>query len=288
MESPWPQIPLELAYEIALHNAKDRPALFTMTLVSKSMHALALNHLFASVRLNSAQDFIWWGEMLRQTPSLRNNVKRVKFSAFGKHSRRQTSHSPRAIDPPTFDPMSGVQVVEWHGRERLNLTMARACMALFPNIVQLRLAQMNFDSWDALSILLGSCGAGLKALDLIEVRAWEDPTEDLPNFAPRYARVQISSSGEDLPTNEFDLSGLSKLKITAPDYTQNYLIRLMEVLLPRALKSLAFNRPRRWHDSPTQLFSLRPLEELLRPNASTLVNLVLNHLFWTITIVGTS
>ncbi|KAJ7163770.1 hypothetical protein C8R46DRAFT_325713 [Mycena filopes] len=257
--SPWPKLPVELTYEIASHNAQDRPTLFAMALVSKFMRALALEHIFASVRLNSTEDFTWWAEMLHRTPTLRETVKSVKFSVFGKHPRWQIATAPRALVPPIFGPMPGVRTVEWHGRAPLNIAMARGCMELFPNVAELRLAHMNFDSWGALSSLLGACGGGLKALILIEVRTWE--------------------GGAWFSPDSFDLSGLDTLRISAPDYIQNYITHLMETPLPRALKSLAFTSPRRWHDSPTQFFSPRPLEKLLHLNIATLVDLVLDSSF---------
>ncbi|KAJ7669390.1 hypothetical protein DFH06DRAFT_182776 [Mycena polygramma] len=173
-ESLWSRIPAEIALEIVAHNADDVPSLRAMCLVSKNMRSLGIEHLFASIVFAREQDISWWRDMLQRTPRLRTIVKKVKFSAlnFGDKAWRHPEMYPpeqlhEAVVPPQISTMPNVRVVEWEGWDDetafFPVSMAVAYMPLFPNMVELDLSIITFNTMDDVVKLLGTCGK-LRAL----------------------------------------------------------------------------------------------------------------------------
>ncbi|KAJ7669396.1 hypothetical protein DFH06DRAFT_1294177, partial [Mycena polygramma] len=184
----WSRIPTEIALEIVAHNTDDVPSLRAMCLVSKSMRSLAIEHLFSFVDFACEQDISWWRDMLQRTPELQTIVKKVKFSYvdFGDKfwiMRHPEVYSPKqlheAVVPLQIPTMPNVRVVEWEGWDGTNffpISMAVACMALFPKVTELDLCFITFNTMDDIVKLLGTCGI-LRALSVCCIQATQ---EDVP------------------------------------------------------------------------------------------------------------
>ncbi|KAJ7868747.1 hypothetical protein B0H14DRAFT_3583484 [Mycena olivaceomarginata] len=188
MHPSWSDIPLELAQEIAGHNADDRATLRAMS-------------LFAC-----AEDFAQWLDILGRTPMLETVVKAAKFFEADRdwlrRWRRLKSAAPLGgcTAPPVIPALPSVRSVEWDGMSMSyansnSVAMAVAYMALFPNVDTLRLCGMEF-GFAALASLLGACGQ-LKRLSFHAATAEEGDSDS-----------EIDS-GADLPL--FDLTALEEL-----------------------------------------------------------------------------
>ncbi|KAJ6575325.1 hypothetical protein B0H19DRAFT_1372151 [Mycena capillaripes] len=271
-ESAWSRIPPEIIHEIAAHNADDVPSLRVMSLVSKTIRSFAIEHLFSMIHFACAHDFTIWHTMLRRTPKLQTIVKRVKFSDAGRNrtERGRTVRSRKklsgAVVPPKISVMPNVRVVEWDG-EDIVVSMAVAYMALFPNIQELCLNNLDLDGFDELARLLATCGS-LRALSFRGVQA-EDfgldlGLEDEWTPPPTVSRELLA----------FDLTALEELEVIEcgdPDRESDYLVQMIEKSQPTGLKSLTFTEG----FAGEEPCSLTAMDKLLRLAASSLVNLSL-------------
>ncbi|KAJ7669370.1 hypothetical protein DFH06DRAFT_182351 [Mycena polygramma] len=213
-EFPWSRVPAEIAHEIAAHNADDVPSLRAMCLVSQTMRFLAIEHLFAFIHFAREQDFSWWAAMLHRTPRLRTIVKKVKFSYADFEDkawimRHREVYSPKrlheAVVPPQIPTMPNIRVVEWEGNEwerdpgSFPISMAVASMALFPNINELHLRYVMFDSLEQVATLLGACGR----LRVLSVCCTDVVQPDLPAFLALHT-LSISLTEAELVLNALD------------------------------------------------------------------------------------
>ncbi|KAJ7034529.1 hypothetical protein C8F04DRAFT_1101285 [Mycena alexandri] len=171
--SPWSRIPPEIANEIAGHNSKDVPALRAMSLVSKQMRFLAIEHLFSVIHFACAEDFPRWLELLRTTPSLTTFVKRVRFSKPGatwlrRHRGPKTSQLDDNTLPHLIPPLLHASAVEWVRLDSISLQTAAAYIKLLPNVQKLHLEYIFFGSLISLANFLGNFG-NLKALSVVKM-----------------------------------------------------------------------------------------------------------------------
>ncbi|KAJ6470288.1 hypothetical protein C8R47DRAFT_1149261 [Mycena vitilis] len=189
--SHWSKIPPEIACEIIGHNADDVPCLRAMSLVSTTMHALAIEHLFSVIHFACAEDFLWWLDMVRATPVLATSVKRVKFSQAStwwlKSHRRlhevsknqPPKHTELALAtvPPTIPSLPNVSDVEWeYFFDLRDLKMVVAYMALLPNVQKLSLKTVSFNGLLPFINFIVACG-NLKALSFVETTVDEEYIE---------------------------------------------------------------------------------------------------------------
>ncbi|KAJ7669388.1 hypothetical protein DFH06DRAFT_1468998 [Mycena polygramma] len=203
--SHWSKIPPEIACEIIGHNANDVPCLRAMSLVSTTMHSLAIEHLFSVIHFACAEDFPWWLDMVRATPVLANSVKRVKFSQPDKswlesHRRlhdvsknQPPTHTKLALAtiPPVIPSLPNVSDVEWEYIFDLrDLKMVVAYMALLPNVQKLSLKTMSFNGLLPFINFIVACG-NLKALSFVETAVDEEYIE------PDYESDESSNSESD-------------------------------------------------------------------------------------------
>ncbi|KAJ7794631.1 hypothetical protein B0H14DRAFT_3496789 [Mycena olivaceomarginata] len=250
-ESPWSRIPPELTSDIARHNAHDADSLRAMCLASKAMRSAALEHLFSVIHFACAQDLSEWENILLRTPGLEIVVKKVKFSDpnLGSSHRRKLQ-SPQelrhAVVPPIFSSMANVLIVEWDAG-KIDISMAVAHMALFPNMKELHLRRIEFPSFDELAMLLCACGK-LRVLSLDYIRV-------VPHGKDRFK--------EHPP---FDLTGLEELAVENC-LDLGFVVSLTKVSQPTRLSSLTC------HIWWTAIGSLEPVFRLVTPS---LVNLELH------------
>ncbi|KAJ6503327.1 hypothetical protein C8R47DRAFT_1192937 [Mycena vitilis] len=276
-EAAWSQIPPEIAYEIAAHNADDVSSLRAMSLVSKTMRTFAIEHLFSVIHFACSHDMTWWHTMLLRTPKLQTIVKKVKFSDTGRdrtergrvvRSRKKISG---AVVPPKFSVMPNVRVVEWNADDFIAIRMAVAYLSLFPNLNELYLNNFDLDGFDELATLLAACGR-LRLLTLCNIKA--DAFE-----------LDYGSEDEWLPRtptdrkSTFDLIALEKLAIMncgdPKDPDSDFLVRMVEHSQPTELKSLTFAFTESENFGREKPCSIRAMERLLCLANPSLVNLSL-------------
>ncbi|KAJ6572115.1 hypothetical protein B0H19DRAFT_677984 [Mycena capillaripes] len=310
-------IPPEIALEIAAHNADDVTSLRAMSLVSRSMRSLAIEHLFSVVHFACAQDLSWWQTMLCRTPELATFVKKVKFSDASEDwiKRHRKVRYPQSLYvaclEPKFTAMPNVCAVEWDTCS-INIWMAVAYMALFPNLKELHLRGINLHGFHELRQFLHACGR-LQVLSfsntIVAKNEWDeelpDPqwtnpdddnstTEDWVDDGSKLENRQQVSFPSDLkgwlhwfcegPTRPvvpplpltFDLTALEELAVMdCGDQEHGYFGRLVEKSQPTGLRSLTFAGNCRGHDS----CPIPDAEKLLRLATKTLVSLTVDPTF---------
>ncbi|KAJ7669373.1 hypothetical protein DFH06DRAFT_182401 [Mycena polygramma] len=257
--SCWSRLPPELTTEIAGHNHGDVYALRAMCLVSKALRLSAIEYLFSTIHFTSEADFHRWHDMLCRTPKLQTVPKKTKFSHKGwdrycSHWKVKTQTELHGVPvPPQIPAMPSVRVVEWDA-DSVEISMAVAYIALFPNIQELHLKNIGFSDFDELAELLGACGAGLRVLSFNNVDVGEEIYAD-----------------PDSPYPPYNLTVLEDLTATygGPEYHRGeYLVPLLEASRPGVLRSLTLRSLSL--DDP-----VAHAEKLLRLAAPYLVNLVL-------------
>ncbi|KAF7348585.1 hypothetical protein MVEN_01376100 [Mycena venus] len=248
-ESPWSPfgIPPEIALEIAAHNADDVASLRAMSIVSKAMRFLAIDHLFSFIHFACEQDFSTWETMVRRTPRLSSIVKKVKFddpdldSKYGWLKCFRSMDFPdrlfQAVVPPRIPTMPNVRAVEWDAF-RIDTTMWVAYMSLFPNMKELHFTALAAEVHQ-LDDLLGACGR----LSVLSFRR----VEVLHNGQRQWGIVHQPPAKQQRPP--LDLSALEGLSLTDSETIpisnrlpgiQEYLISLVEGSPPTGLKSITF------------------------------------------------
>ncbi|KAJ7098240.1 hypothetical protein C8R44DRAFT_748104 [Mycena epipterygia] len=291
-ESPWSRMPAELADEIAGHNAHDVPSLRRMALVSKTVRSSAITHLFSVIHFTCVEDFSRWLDMLRRTPRLGVIVKKVKFSDpnelwarrhSGLQSVTKLTHAPV---PPTIPVMPNVRVVEWArapGTKRFDLaefdpTIGIAYMALFPSIEKLHLRNIAFRGLVPAANFLSVCKS-LKVLSLTSVEFYDsEPDSDsdggLPLAMTHWSRLSPS------PFNLTDLEELAVASIRYPKSKKDYLVELLEISPPAALKSLSFDPGiHEYLNENSPCSALTTFEKLIRLGAHSVINLAIEPTF---------
>ncbi|KAJ7512405.1 hypothetical protein B0H11DRAFT_1951070 [Mycena galericulata] len=275
---PWSRLPAEIAHEVAGHNADDVQTLRAMSLASKSMRSSSIIHLFSSIHFACAEDFYWWRDMLGRTPTLATVVKKVRFADPGGTwlARHRGYPSPafatklaQAPTPPVIPAMPSVCVVEWSDRQHhleFNVMMATAYMALFPNMTELCLRNIEFGGLSTLSTFLGACKR-LKVLSLF------DTVVGFPDMGVIGGNGHSTTIDKASSCRYFDLTELEELAVRSTIFRdgEEYLIYLLEHSPPTRLKSLAFGYFL-WHEN-NEPCSLRAMEKLLGHGAPSLTNL---------------
>ncbi|KAJ7098224.1 hypothetical protein C8R44DRAFT_988770 [Mycena epipterygia] len=292
------RVPVELADEIAGHNADDVLSLRAMSLVSKTMRSSAITHLFSIVHFACVEDFSRWLDMLERTPRLKIIVKKVKFSDpdseeswvrrhRGSQSVTRLAHAPV---PPTIPPMPNVRVVEWAPASNFGVadpdpTIGIAYMALFPSIKKLFLRNIRFSRLVPLTNFVGACGS-LKGLSLTRVGFDEsepdsddlDDTDDRSDGSLPLTMVHRPRLGP----SHFDLTNLEELAVVSlkhHDLKKDYLVELLEISPPAALKSLSFSVLFDLLYYDTEACSLTTIEKLVRLGARSVINLTIEPTF---------
>ncbi|KAJ7044796.1 hypothetical protein C8F04DRAFT_1228546 [Mycena alexandri] len=251
------QIPIEIWHEIAAHNADDRPSLFAMALVSTALHFSAIEQLFSSVCFSCDQDISWWNTMVERTPRLQTIVRTVTFSGYPRSGWAQSPKRLReAVVPPQILPMPNVRIVQWNASS-IDISMAVQHLALFPNMKELHLSNMKFNSFDDIARLLGACGP-LRVLSFRDTDRVEDSDSDSDFEIPR--AVQPANTPWTL-----DLTAIEELTFIDCGPEDVFLFGLMENSWPARLKSLTFDGEYRC--------SGPEMEKFLRLVAPSLVNL---------------
>ncbi|KAJ7724901.1 hypothetical protein B0H16DRAFT_1595555 [Mycena metata] len=252
------QIPLEIWNEIAAHNVHDRPSLCAMAVVSTTLHFAAIEQLFSAICFSCVQDISWWNTMVGRTPRLQTIVRLVTFTDYLRGERTQSPKRLReAVVPPQMLPMPNVRFVQWDAFS-IHISMAVQHLALFPNMKELHLSNMNFSSLDDIARLLGACGP-LTVLSFYHTDRAEDSDSD--------SDLEIARAVQPANTPcPLDLTALEELTFMECGPQDVFLFGLMENSWPACLKSLTF-------DGEDYRCSGPEMEKLVRLVASSLVNL---------------
>ncbi|KAJ7908661.1 hypothetical protein B0H13DRAFT_2016173 [Mycena leptocephala] len=261
--SSWLRFPAEIELEVAAHLAEDKTSLRAMSLVSKRMRLLAIEHLFSVVNFVCAQDFSQWLNMLHRTPRLRTVVRRVAFldtNIFWAASAATTG----CCGPPEIPIMPNVRVVHW-GMTSIEISMAVAYMALFPNIKELSLYKVQVPGFDELAKLLGACGV-LRVLSFNDTHIEGDS---------RRGGFGLLGTVEKHKW-PLDLSALEELAVKDCFDEHEYLIDLLVKSHPTGLRSLTFSKGVFDCLPPC---SIPAMVKLLRLAAPSLVNLTMDYRF---------
>jgi hypothetical protein len=266
------RFPAEIELEVAAHLAEDKTSLRAMSLVSKRMRLLAIEHLFSVVNFVCAQDFSQWLNMLHRTPRLRTVVRRVAFldtnifwAACLRDMRSLELRQLRdAVVPPEIPIMPNVRVVHW-GMTSIEISMAVAYMALFPNIKELSLYKVQVPGFDELAKLLGACGV-LRVLSFNDTHIEGDS---------RRGGFGLLGTVEKHKW-PLDLSALEELAVKDCFDEHEYLIDLLVKSHPTGLRSLTFSEGVVDCLPPS---SIPAMVKLLRLAAPSLVNLTMDYRF---------
>jgi hypothetical protein len=272
------RFPAEIELEVAAHLAEDKTSLRAMSLVSKRMRLLAIEHLFSVVNFVCAQDFSQWLNMLHRTPRLRTVVRRVAFSdadifwaARLRDMRPLRLRKLRdAVVPPEIPTMPNVCVVHWRSTS-IEISMAVAYMALFPNIKELSLYNVQLPGFDELAKFLGVCGV-LRVLSFgCTLIQQGDSTRD--GFGPLGTDRTVEKHNWPL-----DLSALEELAVRDcfNSDEHEHLIDFLVKSHPIGLRSLTFSEGIINGLPPC---SIPAMVKLLRLAAPSLVNLTVDYRF---------
>ncbi|KAJ7447289.1 hypothetical protein B0H11DRAFT_2082853 [Mycena galericulata] len=229
-----PRIPPEILHEIVAHNRDDIPTLCNMALASKTLRAATIIHLFAAINLSQSEDFRVWSGMVVRNPKLAAKiVKEVSFDRFFNRDRagkpRRQRQSLRLRDLRSIPQMPHVRLVTCCTELFIDETpLALSCLALFPNLTELRL-RAAFKHFHSLAQVLAT-SPQLKALYLVETQC----------YSPRVNRQGPVSRPYCGPT--FDLTVLEKLDVQCLN-PADFIIDLITLSPPRALKSLIIGNP---------------------------------------------
>ncbi|KAF7348594.1 hypothetical protein MVEN_01377000 [Mycena venus] len=271
----WSRIPPEIVHEIAAQNADDVASLCAWALVSKAMRSLAIEHLFSSIHFACAEDFSEWQEMIHRTPRLSSIVKKVKFSDPDEdwlelHRKVQYPTKLSEAGRPEIPTMPNVRTVEWEGEDvsdgpLINVGMAVAHIALFPNMKELHLKNITFLYLAELTGLLGACGK-------ITVLTLSDVVVHLVDGDSEHSTEWVA----------FDPTALEELAITHcneyedHDYLESF-VQLIQTSAPARLRSLTFvGDTVNERNGPC---SVPVMEQLLRLASTSLVNLTVDPRF---------
>ncbi|KAJ7447301.1 hypothetical protein B0H11DRAFT_2082897 [Mycena galericulata] len=229
-----PRIPPEILHEIVAHNRDDIPTLCNMALASKTLRAATIIHLFAAINLSQSEDFRVWSGMVVRNPKLAAKiVKEVSFDRFFNRDRvgkpRMQRQSLRLRDLRSIPQMPHVRLVTCCTELFIDETpLALSCLALFPNLTELRL-RAAFKHFHSLAQVLAT-SPQLKALYLVETQC----------YSPRVNRQGPVSCPYCGPT--FDLTALEKLEVQCQNRA-DFIIDMITLSPPRALKSLIIGNP---------------------------------------------
>lgn len=166
--------------------------------------------------------------------------------------------------------MPNVRVVEWDGEDML-VSMAVAYLALFPNIKELHLSNLDLDGFDEFAQLLTACGS-FRVLLLRNVKAedWDLSSSGSENEwkPPKLDRERLA----------FDLTALEELTVVEcepedPESESDYLVQMIEKSQPTGLKSLTFGDSDGYgSEEPCSMIAM---DKLLRFATPSLVSLSL-------------
>ncbi|KAF8138077.1 hypothetical protein K438DRAFT_725695 [Mycena galopus ATCC 62051] len=266
MHFPW-STSVDMAHEIAGHNADDAPTLRAMSLVSQATRSSVLRHLFSTIHFACVEDFSRWLDILSWTRTLATAVKKVKFPDqgnrwLGRHrGLKATTPLGGYAALPVIPPSPSVWSIEWYVNSTdCAITMMFAHMASFPNTEKLHFRSMGFN-FAQLTNLVSAC-AHFKILSFHSAILAE---ENEPDYISSYDTIlpRLLSVAQKCPERvretPFDLIALEDLAIRNCASGTETLVHLIQHSQSRELGTLALEVY-----SHEQSFSVHGTEKLMR------------------------